>query len=86
MEYIEEIKSKNPESVCSCITQSPEGAPLFKRIFISFKSTVTGFLSGCRPCIGVDGCFLKGSFAGVLLVALGLGNDNGYFSIVDAVV
>jgi len=65
LEYIEEIKLKKPESMCSCIAQSPKRAPLFKMIFISFKSTVVGLLSGYRPFIGVNGCFLKGPFKGV---------------------
>ncbi|KAK4409404.1 hypothetical protein Sango_0013400 [Sesamum angolense] len=33
-----------------------------------------GFLSGCRPFIGVDGCYLKGPHGGVLLTAVGVEN------------
>ncbi|KAL0403718.1 UNVERIFIED_CONTAM: hypothetical protein Sradi_2012600 [Sesamum radiatum] len=36
-----------------------------------------GFLDGCRPIIGLDGCFLKGMYKGQLLAAIGRdGNDN----------
>ena len=86
LDYIEVIKLRNPGSICSCITQCPKGEVLFKRIFISFKTTVDGILKGCKPLIGVDGCFLKGPYKGVLLVALGLDGNNGYFPIAYAVV
>jgi len=86
LDYIEEINLRNSGSICSCITQSPNGEVLFKRTFISFKATVEGFLKGCRPLIRVDGCFLKGPYKGVLLVALGLDDNNGYFPIAYAVV
>ncbi|KAL0430869.1 UNVERIFIED_CONTAM: hypothetical protein Sradi_0712900 [Sesamum radiatum] len=37
----------------------------------------SAFLFGCRPIIGLDGCFLKTYFKGQLLVAIGRdGNDN----------
>ncbi|KAL0423311.1 UNVERIFIED_CONTAM: hypothetical protein Sradi_0865900, partial [Sesamum radiatum] len=36
-----------------------------------------GFLEGCRPIIGLDGCFLKGLYKGQLLSTIGRdGNDN----------
>ena len=46
---------------------------------------MTGFLSGCRSFIRVDGCFLKGPFEDVLLVALWLNGNNGYFRIAYAI-
>ncbi|XP_059627279.1 uncharacterized protein LOC132270091 [Cornus florida] len=44
------------------------------------------FLEGCRPFIGVDGCFLKGPYKGQLLSTLGRDGDNGIFPIAFAVV
>ena len=36
-----------------------------------------GFLRGCRPFVGLDGCHLKGKFGGQLLFATAKdGNDN----------
>jgi len=55
-----------------CITEGPENAPIFKRLFISFEGIITSFKRGCRPLIGVDGCFLKGSYKGLLLTAMDL--------------
>ena len=36
-----------------------------------------GFKKGCRPFIGLDGCFLKGPFPGQLLCAVGIDANNG---------
>ncbi|XP_059436479.1 uncharacterized protein LOC132169463 [Corylus avellana] len=40
-----------------------------------------GFLDGCSPVIEVDGCFLKGSFKGQLLVAVGKDRNNNMYPI-----
>jgi len=78
-EYIEEIRGKNPGSICSYISQNPNAIQLFKRLFVSFKAMITGFQRGCRPFIWVDGYFLKGPYKGILLVVVGLDGNNGYF-------
>uniref|UniRef100_A0A803P4D2 MULE transposase domain-containing protein n=1 Tax=Cannabis sativa TaxID=3483 RepID=A0A803P4D2_CANSA len=44
------------------------------------------FYRGCRPLIGLDGCFLKGYCKGVLLAALGVDGGNSIFLIAYAVV
>ena len=85
-EYIEVIKEKNPGTIASCITEGPESAPIFKRLFISYEAMITGFKRGCRPLIGVDGCFLKGPYKGVLLTAMDLDPNNGYFPLAYGVV
>ncbi|PKI45717.1 hypothetical protein CRG98_033850 [Punica granatum] len=36
----------------------------FKRMYVCFDSLKMGFLEGCRPVIGVDGCFLKSKMGG----------------------
>lgn len=38
-------------------------------------------MDGCRPIIGVDGCFLKGKQGGQLLTAITLDENNGIFPI-----
>jgi len=47
---------------------------------------IVGFTRGCRPFIGVDWCFLKGPYKGVLLTALALDANNGYFALAYGVV
>ncbi|KAL7259017.1 hypothetical protein ACSBR1_005010 [Camellia fascicularis] len=60
--------------------------PVFERIFISFEAMKTGFVNGCRPFIGVDGCHLKGSYGGVLISTVGLDGNNGLFPLAVGVV
>ncbi|KAL0401435.1 UNVERIFIED_CONTAM: hypothetical protein Slati_4173400 [Sesamum latifolium] len=45
-----------------------------------------GFLGGCRPIIGVDGCHLKGPHGGILLTAVGVDPNNNLYPIAYAVV
>ena len=46
-------------------------------MYFSLEAMKKGFLDGCRPIIGLDGCFLKTCHAGQLLAAVGRdGNDN----------
>ncbi|TXG73517.1 hypothetical protein EZV62_002096 [Acer yangbiense] len=41
-----------------------------ERMFVSFEAQRKGFLKGCRPFLGLDGCHLKGPYGGILLSAL----------------
>ena len=50
-----------------------------------FNRVKQGFLVGCRPLIGVDGTFLKGSIEGVLLITVGLDANISIYPIVYAV-
>ncbi|XP_042487523.1 uncharacterized protein LOC122067749 [Macadamia integrifolia] len=60
--------------------------PIFERVFVYFKACINGFLKGCRPFIGVDGCQLKGMFGGVLLSAIAIDGNRGLFPIAYAIV
>ena len=55
-------------------------------MFISFGAIITGFRRGCRPFIGVDGCFLKGPYKGVLLAVVALDANNSYFPLAYGIV
>ena len=51
--------------------------PNFKMMYIRYNAQKVGFLSGCRPFVGIDGCHLKGRFDGQLFSAIAKdGNDN----------
>ena len=51
--------------------------PKFKRMYIRYNAQKVGFLGGCRPIIGLDGCHLKGRFGGQILYAVARdANDN----------
>ncbi|KAL0387553.1 UNVERIFIED_CONTAM: hypothetical protein Sradi_2637100 [Sesamum radiatum] len=60
--------------------------PSFKRIFVGLDALKKGFLQGCSPFLGFDGCHLKGLYGGVLLAAIGLDGNNGLFPLAFAVV
>ena len=57
--------------------ENENAEPKFKRMYIRYNAQKVGFLSGCKPFIGLDGCHLKGRFVGQLLSATAKdGNDN----------
>ncbi|KAL0334140.1 UNVERIFIED_CONTAM: hypothetical protein Sangu_1570200 [Sesamum angustifolium] len=56
------------------------------RIFVGLDALRKGFLQGCSPFLGFDGCHLKGPYGGVLLAAIGLDGNNGLFPLAFAVV
>ncbi|KAL0427725.1 UNVERIFIED_CONTAM: hypothetical protein Slati_2947300 [Sesamum latifolium] len=51
-----------------------------------FDALRRGFLSGCRPVIGVDGCHLKGPYGGVLLTAVPIDPNNNLYPLAYVVV
>ena len=51
------------------------------RIFVCFEACRNGWKAGCRPLIGLDGCFLKGVYKGQLLTAVGVDGDGQVFPI-----
>ncbi|CAN1317729.1 hypothetical protein LINPERPRIM_LOCUS30539 [Linum perenne] len=63
-----------------------EEAVYFKRIYVGFSSLRKGFLGGCRKMFGLDGCFLKGEVAGMLLAAVGKDGNNQVYPIAWAIV
>lgn len=63
-----------------------EGVNQFKRMYCALGPLKEGFKKGCRPFIGVDGCFLKGPFPGQLLSAVGIDANNGMYPFAWAVV
>ncbi|KAK1570739.1 hypothetical protein Q3G72_006431 [Acer saccharum] len=77
--YAYMVNQTNPRSAVHICTQDPQ--PTFQRMFLSFEAQKLGFLEGCRPFIGVDGCHLKGPFGGVLLSAVALDANSGLFPL-----
>ncbi|KAK3189310.1 hypothetical protein Dsin_028871 [Dipteronia sinensis] len=76
----------NPGSLAVVGIDTLSVTPKFQRFFLSFNAQLTGFIRGCRPFIGLDGCHLKGPFGVVLLSAIGLDSDSGIFPIAVCVV
>ncbi|XP_071924560.1 uncharacterized protein [Coffea arabica] len=77
--YAATILKYNPGSTVKIQVDKPDTASTgtFERMYFCLHACKQGFLEGCRPIIGLDGCFLKSAFGGQLLSALGRdGNDN----------
>lgn len=58
--------------------------PKFERLYTCFKDCRDGFVNGCRPFFGLDGCQLKGADGGQLLSVVGRDVNNGMFPIAIA--
>ena len=53
----------------------------FRTTFIYFKACNDGFLEGCRPILGLDGCHLKTRFRRVYLATTALDGNYGMFPL-----
>ncbi|XP_038721181.1 uncharacterized protein LOC120013448 [Tripterygium wilfordii] len=87
-DYCAEIRNKNVGSTCIVHVNrvTADSPPQFNRIYICLDALKRGFLDGCRPLIGLDGCFLKGCYKGQLLTAIGQDGDGHIYPIAWAVV
>ena len=81
--YAEDLRdlllAKNPVSHIVVETEGHNHS--FLRMFFCFKLSIDGFLNGCRPFMGLDGCHLRGKYLGMLLSATALDGNNGLFPI-----
>ncbi|XP_039687156.1 uncharacterized protein [Medicago truncatula] len=96
-DYAHELLRSNKESTV-CVTNKPfQGneadlealgavfCPHFERLYICFKGCKDSFFN-CRSVIGLDGCFLKGYYGGMLLAAIGRDPNDQMLPIAYAVV
>ncbi|WCJ40121.1 hypothetical protein M5689_021052 [Euphorbia peplus] len=87
--YVNELSISNPGSTFD-LQFSKEGMRVGKRIFcrlyLCFNACKKGWMDGCRPIIGLDGCFLKDICKGQLLVAVGHDAMDQIYPIAWAVV
>ncbi|KAL0387458.1 UNVERIFIED_CONTAM: hypothetical protein Sradi_2627600 [Sesamum radiatum] len=85
-DYCETVRKFNPGS--KLILKKLEGSnpPIFDKMYVCLSALKNEFLSGCRPIIGLDGCFLKTCYRGQLLVAVGRDGNDNMFPIAMAVV
>ena len=58
----------------------------FKRIYICYHALKEGWKQGCRPILGLDGCFLKTVCGGQMLSAVGRDGNNQMYPVAYAVV
>ncbi|CAH1452956.1 unnamed protein product [Lactuca virosa] len=82
----EELEQRNRGSVVEIDLQTEGNKKHFLRFFISLTACSKGFLSGCRPYIGIDACHLKGKFNGVLAAATSIDGNHGMFPVAYGVL
>ncbi|XP_039132300.1 uncharacterized protein LOC120269075 [Dioscorea cayenensis subsp. rotundata] len=80
--YATELKQSNLGSTVNLWRDKQH----FKGFYVRMKPLKDAFGSGCRPFIGLDGCFLKGLYDGQLLSAVGIDLNSCIFSIAYVVV
>ncbi|KAK8586627.1 hypothetical protein V6N13_010215 [Hibiscus sabdariffa] len=87
-EYCDELCETNPSSSVKLEVDrsKTDSLPMFSRLYICFKSLKENFKEGCRPIIGLDGCFLKGLIKGQLLTAVARDGNDQMFPIAWAVI
>ncbi|RYR66300.1 hypothetical protein Ahy_A03g012289 isoform A [Arachis hypogaea] len=86
-DYLHEILRSNPVSTAIDATiPHPEELLIFNKLYIFFDACKRGFKAGCRPLIGLDGCFLKGYFGRELLSAVEQDANNHSVMIAFAMV
>ncbi|KAL0408494.1 UNVERIFIED_CONTAM: hypothetical protein Sradi_1783800 [Sesamum radiatum] len=85
-DYCETVRKCNPGSKLLLRKLENSDPPIFDRMYFSLWALKKGFLEGCRPIIGLDGCFLKTVYGGQLLVAVGRDGNDNMFPIAMAVV
>ena len=59
---------------------------VFERMYVCLDACKREFLAGCRPLIGIDGCHLKWTTGGQLLVAIWKDGNDNIFPIAYAIV
>lgn len=78
-ELSRQIKKANPDTNPRWFRDEATGQ--FTGFFLAFDALISGFVQGCRPVIGLDGCFLKGKYGGYVLSACGLDAQNCLFPL-----
>uniref|UniRef100_A0A8I6YRB1 MULE transposase domain-containing protein n=1 Tax=Hordeum vulgare subsp. vulgare TaxID=112509 RepID=A0A8I6YRB1_HORVV len=89
-DYLQTVMEKNPGSRCHVWTirpiNKPEKNPRFHGLFFGLHAQIEGFKNGCRPFIGIDGCFLKLGNGAQVLAATARDGNNNFYPLVFGVV
>ncbi|KAE8783662.1 hypothetical protein D1007_42866 [Hordeum vulgare] len=89
-DYLQAVIDTNPGSRCIVTTfedrENPAPTPRLKYMFYCLHASKQGFLNGCRPFIGLDGCFIKLTTRQQILAATGRDGNNNIYPIAFGVV
>ncbi|KAL0396218.1 UNVERIFIED_CONTAM: hypothetical protein Scaly_0070200 [Sesamum calycinum] len=77
---------KKPASKLLLRRKESSDAPMFESMYLSLHAMKVGYLDGCRPIIGLDGCFLKFVYTSQLLVTVERDGNDNMWSIALAMV
>ncbi|XP_022880842.1 uncharacterized protein LOC111398118 [Olea europaea var. sylvestris] len=77
-----EILRTNPGSTCIVAIHDLK----FQGVYICLEACKRGFFGGCRQLLVLDGCFLKGTFGGQMLVAVELDANHYIYPVAYAIV
>ncbi|XP_058733420.1 uncharacterized protein LOC131605036 [Vicia villosa] len=86
--YEVELHRVNPGNNLSITVSRPNPSiqPRFGSFYFCFDGCKKGFINGCRPFVGVDGCHLKTKYGGQLLIVVGRDPNDQYFPLAFGVV
>ncbi|KAL3525770.1 hypothetical protein ACH5RR_014142 [Cinchona calisaya] len=86
-DYVAELLRSNLGSNVFLTTQtSGDDDEVFQRFYVCLQACKEGFLAGCKPIVGLDGCHLRGPHKGILLSAVGIDPNDQLYRIAYAVV
>ena len=87
-DYAEMIRlnEKGSRVILQTKMEDENAQPKLKRMYIRYNAQKVGFLGGCKPIIGLDGCHLKGRFKGQILFAIVKDANDNIFPVAFAVV
>ncbi|XP_058781430.1 uncharacterized protein LOC131655613 [Vicia villosa] len=86
--YAAELLRASPGNTLAITVERPNPTipPRFGCFYFCFEGCKKGFINGCRPFVGVDGCHLKTKYGGQLLIAVGRDPNDQYFPLAFGVV
>ncbi|KAK2635120.1 hypothetical protein Ddye_029912 [Dipteronia dyeriana] len=82
-EYTTEVMRMNPDTT---ILLKCDDNGRFQRMYICLGALKQGWKQGCRPLLGLDGCFTKGYHIGQLLTTIGVDANNQMYPVAYTVV
>nr|GEX21214.1 hypothetical protein [Tanacetum cinerariifolium] len=87
---ISKQKNINPNTTIKIEVEPPENINSterkFKRVYVCLDPLKDGFKADKRDLLGLDGCFLSGSYAGLILTAVGVDLNNEIYPLAYAIV
>nr|GEZ77193.1 hypothetical protein [Tanacetum cinerariifolium] len=89
-DYCLELKNSNPNTTIKIEVEPPEDINnterKFKRVYVCLGPLKDGFKADKKDLLGLDGCFLSGSYPGWILTAVVVDPNNGIYPLAYAIV